>query len=296
MVLYGLSTTIGAGIYALVGELTGMAGYFAPISFLTASFIATLTGLLVILAGLVSAAALINGFVGYLHQFIILDRLPIIVITALGFGSIAAWRISSSVSLAAFITVIEIGGLLLIIGVSFMGIELHLDSLAKLLPSAETTHWQAIFAGALLAFYAFIGFEDMVDVAEEVKNVKRNLPMAILLTLVITTLLYMLIMVSAVLAVSPGQLASTEAPLAFLYQHFTDNDATLISIIGLLAIINGALIQIIMASRVMYRLSSRNQLPAIFSLIHPKNTVGGRNNISYHAVYFFNDKLGLSTY
>lgn len=105
MVLYGLGTTIGAGIYALVGELAGIAGYFAPISFLIASMMATLTamsfaelsgrfpraagaalyvqqgfssqklstltGLFAIMAGLVSAAALINGFVGYLHQFVI---------------------------------------------------------------------------------------------------------------------------------------------------------------------------------------------------------------------------------
>ena len=304
MVLYGLGTTIGAGIYALVGELAGIAGYFAPISFLIASLMATLTamsfaelsgrfplaagaalyvregfssqrlstltGLLVILAGLVSAAALINGFVGYLHQFVDIDRLQAILLITSILGGIAAWGISTSVTLAALITIVEIGGLLLIIGVSFSGATIYVDNLSTtLLPSADITHWTSIFAGALLAFYAFIGFEDMVDVAEEVKNVKRNLPLAILLTLGITTVLYMLIMITAVLAVSPEQLAGTEAPLAFLYQHFTGNDATLISVIGLLAIINGALIQMIMASRVMYGLGSRGQLPSILSLVHP---------------------------
>jgi basic amino acid/polyamine antiporter, APA family len=306
MVLYGLGTTIGAGIYALVGELAGIAGYFSPISFLIASLMATLTamsfaelsgrfplaagaalyvkeglssqrlstitGLLVILAGLVSAAALINGFVGYLHEFVDIDRLPIILITTLTLGGIAAWGISTSVTLAALITIVEIGGLLLIIGVSFSGTTIYVDKLSTtLLPSADITHWKSIFAGALLAFYAFIGFEDMVDVAEEVKNVKRNLPLAILLTLGITTFLYMLIMITAVLAVTPDQLSKTEAPLAFLYQHFTGNNATLISIIGLLAIINGALIQMIMASRVMYGLGSRHQLPALLSFVHPKS-------------------------
>jgi len=306
MVLYGLGTTIGAGIYALVGELAGIAGYFAPLSFLIASFMATLTamsfaelsgrypkaagaalyikegfnsaklstltGLLVILAGLVSAAALINGFVGYLHQFVDLDRIVIIIgITSL-LGGIAAWGISTSVSIAAFITIVEIGGLLLIIAVSISGTTLHFDSItSSLIPSADFSQWSAIFAGTLLAFYAFIGFEDMVDVAEEVKDVKRNLPLAILLTLAITTVLYMLIMTTAVLAISPEQIAQTKAPLAYLYQHFTGNDATLISIIGLLAIINGALIQMIMASRVMYGLGSRGQLPKILSFVHPKS-------------------------
>jgi len=306
MVLYGLGTTIGAGIYALVGELASIAGYFAPISFLIASLMATLTamsfaelsgrfpqaagaalyikegfdsqrlstitGLLVILAGLVSAAALINGFVGYLHQFISIDRLPIIIIITCLMGSIAAWGISASVTIASLITVIEIGGLLLIIGISISGTTFHLDTMkASLIPSADFSQWSAIFAGTLLAFYAFIGFEDMVDVAEEVKDVKRNLPLAIMLTLAITTVLYMLIMTTAVLAVSPAKLALSEAPLAFLYQHFTGNNATAISIIGLLAIINGALIQMIMASRVMYGLGSRGQLPKILSFVHPKS-------------------------
>jgi amino acid transporter len=305
MVLYGLGTTIGAGIYALVGELAGIAGYFAPLSFLIASIMATLTamsfaelsgrypqaagaalyiregfssqrlstltGILVILAGLVSAAALINGFVGYLHQFITLDRVVIIIFMAFLLGGIAAWGISTSVSIAATITIIEIGGLLLIIGVSVAGTTIHLNTLPALIPSADFSQWSTIFAGTLLAFYAFIGFEDMVDVAEEVKDVKRNLPLAILLTLAITTVLYMLIMTTAVLAISPDQLAKTEAPLAYLYQHFTGNNSTLISIIGLLAIINGALIQVIMASRGMYGLGSRGQLPEILSFVHPKS-------------------------
>lgn len=306
MVLYGLGTTIGAGIYALVGELAGIAGYFSPISFLIASLIATLTamsfaelsgrfpqaagaalyikegfssqslstiaGLLVILAGLVSAAALINGFVGYLHEFIEVDRLPAILLITFVLGGIAAWGISTSVTLASLITIVEIGGLLLIIAVSFSGTAISVEKLSEtLLPSTDFTHWKGIFAGALLAFYAFIGFEDMVDVAEEIKNVKRNLPLAILLTLGITTLLYLTIMTTAVLAVTPEQLAATEAPLAFLYQHFTGNNATLISIIGLLAIINGALIQLIMGSRVMYGLGSRGQLPTFFSFVHPKS-------------------------
>jgi len=306
MVLYGLGTTIGAGIYALVGELAGIAGYFAPLSFLIASFMATLTamsfaelsgrypqaagaalyiqegfaskklstltGLLVIVAGLVSASALVNGFVGYLHQFIDLDRIIIIICTVGLLGGIAAWGISTSVSLAASITVIEIGGLLLIIAVSLSGTTVDLETLSlTLIPSADFNQWSVIFAGALLAFYAFIGFEDMVDVAEEIKDVKRNLPLAILLTLAITTVLYMLIMTTAVLAVSPEQLAQTEAPLAYIYQHFTGNNPTLISVIGLLAIINGALIQMIMASRVMYGLGSRGQLPEILSYVHPKS-------------------------
>ena len=304
LVLYGLGTTIGAGIYALVGELAGIAGYFSPVSFLIASLIATLTamsfaemssrfphaagaavyvregfgskhystitGILVIIAGLVSAAALVNGFVGYLHQFITIDSWLIIIFITLFLGAVAAWGINVSASLAGLITIIEVGGLLLIIAVSNGALAELPARWTELVPPLSSGNWEGIFIGALLAFYAFIGFEDMVVVAEEVKNVKRNLPLAIMLTLGITTILYMIIMVTAVLAVPPADLANSNAPLSYLYQHFTEDNAAIISIVGLLAIINGALIQMIMASRVLYGLSSRGQLPAVLSSVHPQ--------------------------
>ncbi len=304
LVLYGLGTTIGAGIYALIGELAGISGYLAPVSFLVASLIAGLTamsfaelsgryprcagaalyvkegfsidrlsilvGLLVIAAGLVSASALVNGFVGYLHEFIELDRLVIIFLVVLCLGFIAAWGIKESVTIAAAITVIEIGGLLLIIVVSVNGLEMDSARWEALLPSFDTTSMGSIYAGSLLAFYAFIGFEDMVDVAEETVHARRNLPIAIILTLGITTLLYMTIMITSVMTISPEVLATSEAPLALIYEYHTGEQAVIITIIGMFAIINGALIQMIMASRVFYGLSSRGQLPAVLQFVHPK--------------------------
>lgn len=302
LVLYGLGTTIGAGIYALVGEIASVAGYFAPISFLIASIMAsftaisfaelcarfpraagaalyvkqgfsserfsTIVGLLVITAGLVSAAALVNGFVGYLHQFIGIDRIIAIVMVTVLLGSIAAWGIAESVTVASLITVIEIIGLLLVIVVSGEALSSFSTRWTELIPSADTISWGGIYLGAVLSFYAFIGFEDMVDVAEEVKEVKRNLPLAILLTLGITTFIYMLLMVTVVLSLPPEELALSEAPLAQIYELHTGEKAVVISIIGMFAIINGALIQMIMASRVLYGLSSRGQLPDLLGVVH----------------------------
>ena len=302
MVLYGLGTTIGAGIYALIGEVAGVAGYFAPVSFLIASLLAgftaisfaelcarfpraagaalyvkqgfaserlsTIVGLLVITAGLVSASALVNGFVGYLHQFIGIERVIAIVLVTLLLGSIAAWGIAESVTIASLITVVEIGGLLLVIAVSGEGLSTFSARWTELIPSADITSWGGIYLGAILSFYAFIGFEDMVVVAEEVKEVKRTLPLAILLTLGTTTLIYMLLMVTAVLSIPPAEFASSEAPLARLYEYHTGEKAIIISVIGMFAIINGALIQMIMASRVLYGLSSRGQLPDLLGVVH----------------------------
>jgi len=304
MILYGLGTTIGAGIYALVGEIAGVAGYYAPLSFLIASLIAgftamsfaelssrypfaagaamyvkqgfsskrlsTLVGLLVILSGMVSAGAMINGFVGYLHEFIAIERPAAIVMVTLVLGGIAAWGIAESVTVAAVITVVEIGGLLLVIAAGHSGLASLPERWPELVPGADIVAWTGIGAGALLAFYAFIGFEDMVDVAEEVKEVQRNLPAAILWTLGITTLLYLLLMVVAILALPPADLAGSEAPLARIYETHTGKEATVVSVIGMVAILNGALIQLIMASRVFYGLGSRGQLPELLAVVHPR--------------------------
>lgn len=304
MVLYGLGTTIGAGIYALVGEIAYIAGYFAPVSFLVASILAgftaisfaelcarfpraagaalyvkqgfnsdrlsTLVGILVVIAGLVSAAALVNGFVGYLHQFLDIGRVSAIIMITLLLGGIAAWGIAESVIIASIITVVEIGGLLLVVLVSGDALSTLPERWSELIPPANIASWSGIYLGAILSFYAFIGFEDMVDVAEEVKNVKRNLPLAILLTLGITTFIYMLLIITAVLSIAPSELAKSEAPLAEIYQFHTGQKAIAISIIGIFAIINGALIQMIMASRVLYGLSSRGLLPRLLSNVHPQ--------------------------
>jgi APA family basic amino acid/polyamine antiporter len=142
----------------------------------------------VITAGLISAAALVNGFVGYLHQFIGIERIIAIVLVILLLGGIAVWGIAESVTIASLITVIKIGGLLLVIAVSGERLSTFSARWTELIPSTNIASWGGIHLGAVLSFYAFIGFEDMVEVAEEVKEVKRILPVAILLTLGITTL------------------------------------------------------------------------------------------------------------
>lgn len=302
LVLYGLGTTIGAGIYALVGKMAGIAGFHAPVSFLVASILAALTaftfaelsarfprcagaalyvkegfsserlsfvvGILVISAATVSAAALINAFTGYLGEFIELQRATMIIAIALVLGAIAAWGISQSVTIAAAVTLVEIGGLLLLIFVSHSGIVDVAERWQEMVPPFESGSWYGIFAASFLAFYAYTGFEDMVEVAEETRNVRRNLPIGIMLTLGITTLLYMAVMVTAVMAMPPDELAQSEAPLARLYEHYTGSKATIISLVALVAIINGALIQIIMVSRVLYGMSSRKLLPSVLSLVN----------------------------
>ncbi len=301
--LYGLGNILGAGIYVLVGKVVGTAGVHAPLAFVIAAMVAALSaftygelaarypvsageavyvdaafgvvaislsvGLLIALAGMVSAATLARGFVGYLHIFIQAPGYLIIVMLVLSLGAVAAWGIGESARIAALITLIEIGGLLLIVYVARESFaELPAQASTIFIPSS-TIAWEGAMLGAFLAFYAFIGFEDMVNVAEEVEHPERNLPLGILVALVISTTLYFVVVLAAQLSVSAEALGQSEAPLALVYTTVTGGSPVVISAIGLFAVVNGALIQLIMATRVLYGMSTRGWLPAIFSRVNP---------------------------
>jgi len=303
IVLYGLGTTIGAGIYVLIGKVAGAAGLYAPFSFLIASLLAALTafsfaelagrlpysageavyvhtgtgsralatlvGLLVVLAGLVSSGAIVHGFVGYFHEFLTAPDWLIIVGIVFALGALAAWGITESVLAASVITLIEIGGLFFVIGGGIEEMPQAMGRLPEFFPPFEGGAWLGVFFGSVLAFYAFIGFEDMVNVAEEVKNVRHNLPLAIVLTLGITTVLYIVVAFIAVTALPPAELAEARAPLARLFERTTGASSTPISAIAILAVLNGALIQIVMAARVLYGLAAQGWLPRTLRKIHP---------------------------
>jgi len=118
-----------------------------------------------------------------------------------------------------------------------------------------------VIAGSILAFYAYIGFEDMIEIAEEVNNPGKVRPAGILLTLLISTVLYVTLITAALLATGPQYLAASKAPLTDLFRAVSALNPAIFNLIGLFAIINGALIQIIMASRIIYGLAARQQLP-----------------------------------
>ena len=301
---YGLGNIVGAGIYVLIGKVAGHAGLYTPISFLLASFVAALTaftyaelssrypisagesvylqhsfnitwlslivGLLIILAGAISASTIIRGFVGYIQILINIPSELIIMTLVLILTSVAAWGITESVRVAAVFTFIAILGLVIIIIAAAPKLFTLSFEITNLPDLSDPIILQGVFIGAFLAFYAFIGFEDMVNVAEEVKDPVSNMPKAILLALVIATLLYFLIALISVITVSPIELADSNAPLALVYERATGHKPVLITLIGLFAIINGALIQIIMASRVFYGLSRQGWLPEILGRVHPK--------------------------
>lgn len=294
LLFFGLGNILGAGIYVLIGKVATEAGMYTPVAFLVASIVAgfsafsyselsaryplsageavyieegfhvtalsRLTGLLIAFAGMVSAATISRGFYGYFYTFFQAPELLVIAGIILLLGLLTIWGISQSVATAALLTLAEIAGLLLIIWAgkdSLSNIPAQMDSL---IPAFQPAAWSGILLGAFLAFFAFIGFEDMVNIAEEVKHPRRTLPIAILLALLIATLLYAQVSLIAVLALEQNTLAASKAPLADLLSATSNINPKIISSISMIAIINGALIQMIMASRIFYGMAKKGWL------------------------------------
>lgn len=305
LVLYGLGVTVGAGIYVLVGTAAGRAGLHAPMAFLiaagvmalsAASFaelatrlpvsageaayveaglrsktLSLLVGLLVVVAGGISAAAIGRGAAGYIG---VLVPLPPAVLTAavvLAMGLVAAWGITEAVTLAAVMTLIEIGGLLAIVAAGLW----HDPALVADLPLAfqglgTGAVWPGILAASFVAFFAFIGFEGMVNVAEEVKRPERTIPLAIALTLGVSSLLYIAVVWVVIRSVPAADLAASAAPLSLAYERLMGASPVLISLIAIFATINGLIVQTVMSSRVIYGLARRRGLPAALGAVSPR--------------------------
>ncbi|MDQ5970126.1 MAG: Amino acid transporter, partial [Patescibacteria group bacterium] len=251
LTLYGLGNILGAGIYVLVGKVAGFAGSGTTLAFVLAMFVAGLTafsymelsgrypvsasvsvylhkafgkkslsvliGLAMVAGGIASAAALSQGFAGYLSTFFDVPK----VIASVGLisfiGLIAIKGINESAKAAAAFTLIEILGLALVIW--FGKSAFSSVSPSELFRIDPVYGVSGLVAGSFLAFYAFIGFEDMANVAEEVKNPKKAMPLAILFALLASTTLYLLVVVVATTIVSPLELASSSAPLTLVFER-----------------------------------------------------------------------------
>jgi amino acid transporter len=124
-----------------------------------------------------------------------------------------------------------------------------------------------LIAGSFLAFYAFIGFEDIVNVADEVKMPEKNLPRAIVLSLIVATCVYFTVSTVSIISVPPSDLAATQAPLALVVAS-GGHSGELIALISLLAVTNGALIQVVMASRVLYGMADQGLIWRGFARIN----------------------------
>ncbi len=299
LTLYGLGVTVGAGIYVLIGATAGSAGPYAWIAFLIASIVAGFTafsyaelstrypvsageaayveagfrradfakvvGGLVAASGLVSASAITVGASGYLAGLTGAPPPILVVGIVLVLTMLAWWGIAQSVLVAGVVTVIEIAGLLFVIVWGF-GVSDTLGVAASdLLPPLQGAHWIGLMGATVLAFFAFIGFEDMVNVAEEVDNPRRTMPLAIIITLGVATALYVAVSIAVLTSVPLAMLAGSSAPLSLVFADASAQVQMAFAAIAVVATVNGVLIQMIMVSRVLYGMADQGHLPKVLA-------------------------------
>lgn len=299
LAVYGVGIMVGAGIYVLTGAAAGAAGIWAPFAFLLAAIVAVPTALsfselsaripeaagdssyieaglhrhglavfvgwINIIAGTVAAAAVLRGGVGYLISFVDIPFTWAVVGLGAALTGIAIIGVVESLVFAAVLTLIEVVGLMLVIGAGFAAAPVA--DWALPLPDPE---WVGIAGATVFAFFAYIGFDDMVNMAEETRAPERTMPRAILLALLITGLLYALVSLAAVRAVPRDLLAVSERPLALVWEAGSGRSGVFLSAIAVAAALNGVLAQIVMASRVLYGLGKRSRSLLVFRHAHPR--------------------------
>jgi amino acid transporter len=302
-VLYGLGITIGAGIYVLVGLAAGRSGMHAPLAFLLAAVVMAFSaaafaelgtrlpvaaseaayveeafrrrglalgvGLLSVATSVVSAATISAGAAGYLSVFLPLPSPVLIAGAILLMGAVAMRATVQSVSFAGLMTVVEVAGLAVIVAFGLARPEV----VARLPEIVTGLGEAAVLAGigstALLAVFAFIGFEHLVNISEEMKDQRRTLPRALFITLGLSALLYALVAWIAVVAVPPAELAASRAPLALLFERLTGWPLVIMSAVAVAATLNGVIVNMIIIARVLYGLADRGQLPGVFARVSP---------------------------
>jgi basic amino acid/polyamine antiporter, APA family len=241
-------------------------------------FIALVVGCLIIFVAVVSAATVALGFSGYFTSIFYPQFHPVIVaIVLIGVLSIVNfWGISQSVWMNTVFTFIELAGLFIIILAGFWlgspGSTNYFESPDKMseLSKATLLTWiGAIFGGAGLVFFAYYGFENIVNIADETKNPVRVIPKALLISIAVTTALYILVAISTSALVGWKGLSLTEAPLSLAAERALGGQGVIIlSTIALFATSNTALMMLISGSRIIYGISKDQSFPKILSAVN----------------------------
>lgn len=303
LVLYGIGDVLGAGIYALVGKVALVSGRGAWISFLVSALLAAITGLtyaelssripksagaaayaaeafrhravpflvgwLVLASGMTSAATVSLALQGYLDVFFQAPSWASSGLFLAFVSFLAFWGIRESAAANNIMTLVEITGLFLVIGVglSWAARENPGELVARLSPDQGAG---PVLSGAALAFFAFIGFEDLANLAEEAKNPSRDIPRAILWAVGLATALYLLVVCVVLWVMTPQEAGQSPRPLLeVLVRAGHPLPPRVFASVALLAICNTGLANFIMASRLLYGMAGQNLLPRPLAQVHP---------------------------
>jgi APA family basic amino acid/polyamine antiporter len=296
----GVGIILGAGIYVLIGEAAGIAGNGVWLPFLISAVAAAFTGLsyaelasrypkagatfeytrqafgprtgfvagwTMMFAAVIQVSAVGIGFSGYFAEIYDVPRIPL-TFGLIGLSAIVLWLgVRESVTLGISFALIELLGLLLAISVSarFVGDVDYLEFAGG---------FSEVMRGSALLFFAFLGFEQMANMAEETKEPTRNLPRSIIISVSVVTLIYMLVAITSVSAVDWRELAASDAPLGVVVERSTGAElSSVLSVIALFATANTVLFGMMAASRQVFGMARVGAMPvALARLAHGRTT------------------------
>ncbi|WP_238350085.1 APC family permease [Pseudomonas sp. SWRI154] len=304
--LFILGDVLGAGVYALAGTIAGEVGGAIWVPLLIALFFAMLTagsyaelvskyphagaasvfaekafksplisflvGFCMLAAAVTSAAGLSLAFAGdYLAAFIEVSPHVAALVFLLAIALLNARGIKESLGANLVMTVIELSGLMLVIiaaGYFFSSGEAELGRSLEFKPGVSPM--LAVLGAALLAFYSFVGFETSANLAEEIKGVRKVYPRALFAALMTAGVVYMAVGVAASSVLPTEKLLATSAPLLEVVRASgLDISPRIFAFIALVAVANGALLTMIMASRLTYGMANLGLLPDFLARVLP---------------------------
>ena len=301
-----LGDVLGAGIYALVGEIAGEVGGAIWLPMLVALLMALLTaasyaelvtkypraggaavfaqraykkplvsflvGFSMLAAGVTSAAGLALAFSGdYLGVFLDVPAVPAAVVFLLLVGLLNARGITESLRANLAMTVVEVSGLVLIVALAGLVLSRGDGTPSRVLEFTDaTTPTLAVLGAALLAFYSFVGFETSANIAEEVEDVRRVYPRALLGAVTAAGVVYVLVGLAVSTVVPADTLAQSTGPLLEVVDAADAGiPPWVFSLVALVAVANGALLTMIMASRLTFGMARDGLLPGALAKVLP---------------------------
>ncbi|MDQ1217801.1 APC family permease [Microbacterium arborescens] len=301
-----LGDVLGAGVYALMGVLAERVGgmLWAPLlaalvlALLTAGsyaelvtkypraggaavfaerafknkLVSFLVGFCMLAAGVVSAAGLSIAFAGqYLQTFVEVPVVPVAIVFLAVLAALNARGIRESMGANFVMTAIEVSGLVIVVVVVGFLLAGRGGDVSRVTQVPEGTGVaSAVLAGAIIAYYSFVGFETSANMIEEVKEPSRMYPRALFAALGAAGLVYVLVGLASSIALPPEELSSSSGPLlAVVEASGVAIPSWLFSLIALIAVANGALLTMIMASRLTYGMAEQGLLPRALSRVLP---------------------------
>ncbi len=297
---------LGTGIYALTGDVAGRVGGAAWLAFggafIVAMFTATsylelvgkypraagaalysqhafnsrfvtfLVGFAVMCSALTSVAAASRAFSGYFQELAVVPLVVLVPLFILGLAYVNFRGVAESVKLNVAMTCIELAGLLIVILIGAWALSQGVGEPARALEfNSGGDPFALVISGAALAFFAIIGFEDSVNLVEETTNPQRDFPRAFFVGITITGVIYMLVAFFTTALVPIDVLRETDRDLLEVVRAGAPwFPLVLFSFIAMVAVGNTSLINLMMASRLLYGMSNERTIPPLFGAVHER--------------------------